>query len=150
MTFDSALSHTIDYGKFIVQLWNYYIVLIIAIFGWLVTLRSKSLSLDFRARVLLIVSYWVVSLVFFFIVEQNLTVIIRLMKLSHELAQIDANSKILIDTYGPTVNVNLIWTLKLTSRLGLPVIAILISLFMWFITEPVPEASASAPGKTES
>jgi hypothetical protein len=150
MTFDSALTHAVDYGKFIVQLWNYYIVLVIAMIGWLVTLRTKPMNLDFRARVLLIASYCGISAVFFFVLEPNQAALLRLMQLMHQLAQVDASSKILSGIFAPDVDHGFVLTLNLTSRLVLPVVTLLISLFMWFITDPVPQPSASGPGKTES
>jgi hypothetical protein len=150
MTFDSALTHAVDYGKFIVQLWNYYIVLVIAMIGWLVTLRSKALNLDLRGRAVLIASYCVISAVFFFVLEPNQDALLRLMRLMHELAQVDTSSKILSGIFAPEVDNRFITTLNLTSRLVLPVVTILVSLFMWFITDPVPQTSASGPGKTES
>jgi hypothetical protein len=149
MTFDSAVTHAIDYGKFIVQLWNYYILLVVAMLGWLVTLRSKTLTLDLRARMVLVASFGVVSLVFFFILEQNHKVAIHLMQLVHALSETDPNSKVLAGIYGPVVNPGLVTTLKLTSRLALPVIAVLIALFMWFITAPMP-VGEPASGKMEN
>jgi hypothetical protein len=150
MTFDSAFTHTVDYGKFIVQLWNYYIVLVVAMIGWLVTMRSQKLNLDLRSRMVLIVSFGIISAVFFFILEQNHAVLIHLMQLVHELAQVDTNSRILNSIYGSTVDGQLVSTLRLTSRLVLPLIAALIGLFMWFITAPMPNANIPQTGKTES
>jgi hypothetical protein len=146
MTFDNALTHAIDYGKFIVQLWNYYIVLVVAMIGWLVTLRSKTLSLDRSARKLLIASYVFISLIFWTVLEQNHAVLIQLMELVHGLAQ-NANSPVLSKIYGPAVDGHLVSMLKMTSRAGLPVIVILAGLFMWFITDFEPETNASGPGK---
>src|SRR5438270_8208056 len=115
MTFDNALSHAIDYGKFIFQIWNYYIVLILAMIGWLVTLRSKPSKIDLRTRIGLIASYVFVSFIFWAILEQNHTVLIQLMTLVHDLAQVDEKSAILSKTYGPHVDSHLVSMLKRTS-----------------------------------
>src|ERR1043166_862260 len=111
MTFDNALSHAIDYGKFIFQIWNYYIVLILAMIGWLVTLRGKPATIDGRpaailddyTRKWLIGSYLFISVIFWAVLEQNHAILIRLMTLVHELARVDAN-EILTRIYGPAVD----------------------------------------------
>jgi hypothetical protein len=149
MTFDSAYGHTVDYAKFVVQLWNYYILLVVAIIGWLVTLRSKPVNLDFRSRGVLIVSFGIVSTVFFFVLEQNNGELIHLMQLLHELVQVDANAKILSQIYGPTIDGRAVMVLELTARVVLPIIAVLIALFIWFITEPVTGQGSPQAAKTE-
>ena len=149
MTFDSAYGHTVDYAKFIVQLWNYYILLVVAIIGWLITLRSKPVNLDFCSRGVLIVSFGIVSTVFFFVLEQNNGELIHLMQLVHELAQVDANARILTEIYGPTIDGRVVMILELTARVVLPIIAALIGLFIWFITEPVTGQGSPQAAKTE-
>jgi hypothetical protein len=150
MTFDTAFTHAVAYGKFVVQLWNYYILLIVAILGWPVTSRSKALSLDLRVRVNLIVSFAAISVAFFFMVEENNAILIHLMRLVHALTATDANSRILADSYGPSVDGRLVSTVQLTSRLALPILAVLVGAFMWLITAPVPDAKSSGADKTES
>jgi hypothetical protein len=147
MTFDNALSHAIDYGKFIFQIWNYYIVLILAMIGWLVTLRSKPSTLDNPTRMLLIGSFVFISAIFLVVLEQNHAILIQQMTLVHEFAQVDAKSEILRKIYGPQVDGGLVCRLNLMSRGVVPVIVICVSWFMWFLTSHAGEASGS--GKTE-
>jgi hypothetical protein len=149
MTFDSAYGHVVDYAKFIVQLWNYYILLVVAIIGWLVPLRSKPVNLDYRSRGILIVSFGIVSMVFFFLLQQNSGELTHLMQLVHELAQVDANAGILNKVFGLTIDGQVVMFLELTARVVLPIIAALIGLFIWFITEPVTGQGSPQAVKTE-
>jgi hypothetical protein len=147
MTFEKALPLAIDYGKFIVQLWNYYIVLVVAMIGWLVTLRSKTSDLDRGAQRVLIGSYLLISVIFSFVLEQNHAELIKLMRLVHSLAQADPKAS---DIYGPNVDPDIIRTLHMTSRVGLPFIAILVALFIWFLTKQGPNSSGGGQDKTET
>jgi hypothetical protein len=149
MTFDNAYGHTVDYAKFIVQLWNYYILLVVAIIGWLITLRSKPVNLVYRSRGIIIACFGIASAVFFIVLEQNDGELIQLIQLAHELAQVDANARILNKVFGPTIDGRVITVLELTARLVLPIIAALIGLFIWFITEPVTGQSSPQAVKTE-
>jgi len=149
MTFDSAYGHVVDNAKFIVQLWNYYILLVVAIIGWLVPLRSKPVNLDYRSRGILIVSFGIVSMVFFFLLQQNSGELTHLMQLVHELAQVDANAGILNKVFGLTIDGQVVMFLELTARVVLPIIAALIGLFIWFITEPVTGQGSPQAVKTE-
>ena len=63
ITFERALSLTFDYGKFIAQLWSYYITLIVGIIGWLVTIRGQATQLDWFSRSTVIVAYLVITLI---------------------------------------------------------------------------------------
>jgi hypothetical protein len=148
MTF-SAYGHAVDYAKFIVQLWNHYVLLVVAIIGWLGTLRSKPVNLDYRSRGILIVSFGIVSTVFFFVLQQNNGELIHLMQLVHELAQVDANARILNKVFGLTIDGQVVMFLELTARVVLPIIAALIGLFIWFITEPVTGQGSPQAVKTE-
>jgi hypothetical protein len=149
MTCDSAYGNVVDHAKFIVQLWNYYILLVVAIIGWLVRLPSKPVNLDYRSRGILIVSFGIVSTVFFFVLQQNNGELVHLMQLLHELAQVDANARILNKVFGPTIDGQVVMYLELTARVVLPIIAALIDLFIWFIAEPVTGQGSPQAVKTE-
>lgn len=154
MSLQQALAFVIDYGKFIGTLWNYYIVLIVAIIGWLVTLRSKDLPLDDAARITLIVAFIGVSFFFGLVLYANHRQLVGLMQVTDELAKIDRETVANL-AKNRTQDVRLVYDrvfdssrmasdLNLTLYWVLPAVTLLVSLFMFFITRRAPEKSKRA------
>jgi hypothetical protein len=137
VTLDKALGFAIDYGKFIATLWNYYVLLILALIGWLITLRSKDLPLDNYARFFLIAGFIGISIAFALVLAHNHQRFSNLMQVVQVLANIEAElDPRLQDVYRRVFVASesgrfLGWTLFF-----LPVSTIIVGAFMWFITKP--------------
>ena len=131
ITFERALSLAFDYGKFIAQLWSYYITLIVGIIGWLVTIRGQATQLDRFSRWTVIVAYLVITAIFAAVLSANHRELIKLMRVVHMLAKDDPD---LLEIYGARVDPQMLRLLRLTLCLVLPVVAALVSAFICGIT----------------
>ena len=142
MTVKDAMAFLIDYGKFIAAMWSTYIVMVVAVIGWLVTLRSKDLPLDPFARKTLVATYLGATFIFGFVLYYNHQYLLQLHEMLKVLAtstKDDAASAAYLATFGKAEIANV-----LNGTLGaLVVIALLVSVFMWFITK---SAGAQAKG----
>ena len=90
MSLKDALSLITDLAKFVQTLWGAYIALIVAMIGWLITLKAKPPAIDGSMRNTLIITFIGVSCIFAGVLYQNHDRIIRLMRLVDEIAPVEA------------------------------------------------------------
>ena len=90
MSLKDALGLVTDLSKFVQTLWAAYIGLIVAIIGWLLTLKTKPSAIDGSLRNTLIITFIGVSCIFAGVLYQNHDRLIRLMRLVDEIAPLEA------------------------------------------------------------
>lgn len=90
MTLRDGLALVIDYGKFIVAMWGSYTAIILAMIGWLLTLRAKGPVNRTTVRTL-ISAFAILSLIFAIIIHINDLQLIGLMQVADTLAQVERN-----------------------------------------------------------
>ena len=137
MTLKDALGYAIDYAKFVATLWNYYILLVVAMIGWLVTLRGNKMPLDLLGRLSLLAAYLGVTVVFWFVIRHNHQRLLKLMIVASALA--DAEGK------GSDQTVKAAYSglfhagdsaglLYRTERYFLPAMAMAVCVLIWVVT----------------
>jgi hypothetical protein len=143
MTLDKAIAFANEYAKFITTLWYNYTIVVIAMIGWVITLRINGSHFYFFDRSVLMLSYIVVSLGFGVVLRYVHIRMLNLIEIVQALA-LKENDKNLRDLYIQTFDARKGALFLNTSLWGLlPAGAVVVEIFFWIATMPVEKKGAA-------